>query len=462
MKTPIAILQKIKKTLMSSLVIGVVSLILVVGVIYAWTEPGQAPPGGNVSAPLNVGSIGQSKSGGLILNTGGAAIGLIVDKGNVGIGTTSPGAKLQINPPTGIEGLRIVSASNWSPLNIRNSANNTDIFRVNQSGDISVLKGISYIWPTSQGAANTVLTNNGSGGLTWSAAGVSSQWTTSGNNIYYNPAGGEVEVIGPAENPLQALGLGAASKIAADINAGYKFTPNTNGIITRLGLRCDSGTRTVRLYDMSGTVLASANVTAAGVSAWAYTDITPVSVTANTSYVVAVRSGSGNYCYNNPVTTPVTSGNIIINDSRYFSSSDAMPTTVSSGSSGSMLGQADVTFKTKTVTGTGGYVGIGTASPGAKLEVAGDVKIASWAGQNLAANGYAWVGSLLFQWGTYTSTSDDNQTFSFPTPFPTASLSFSTNGIAQASASKTKSTFTINRFNDISGSVEFYMIAIGY
>ena len=62
----------------------------------AFTEPTQAPPGGNVPAPLNVGSIGQSKSGGLILNTGGAAIGLIVDKGDVGIGTPSPTQKLDV------------------------------------------------------------------------------------------------------------------------------------------------------------------------------------------------------------------------------------------------------------------------------------------------------------------------------------------------------------------------------
>lgn len=53
----------------------------------AWTEPSQAPPNGNTPSPLNVSSIGQAKSGGLILNTGGAVAGLIVDKGLVGIKT---------------------------------------------------------------------------------------------------------------------------------------------------------------------------------------------------------------------------------------------------------------------------------------------------------------------------------------------------------------------------------------
>src|SRR3989338_11278666 len=56
----------------------------------------QNPPSGNAPAPLNVSSSGQSKSGGLILNTGGATNGLIVDKGNVGIGTANPSVKLQV------------------------------------------------------------------------------------------------------------------------------------------------------------------------------------------------------------------------------------------------------------------------------------------------------------------------------------------------------------------------------
>ncbi|PIS17409.1 MAG: hypothetical protein COT59_00865 [Candidatus Nealsonbacteria bacterium CG09_land_8_20_14_0_10_42_14] len=47
----------------------------------AWQEPTQAPPEGNVPNPLNVGNVGQEKVGGLILNTGGAEYGLIVDKG---------------------------------------------------------------------------------------------------------------------------------------------------------------------------------------------------------------------------------------------------------------------------------------------------------------------------------------------------------------------------------------------
>lgn len=64
--------------------------------VFSFTEPTQTPPLNNVSAPLNIGSTGQSKTGGLILNTGGAANGLIVQSGKVGIGTANPSQTLHV------------------------------------------------------------------------------------------------------------------------------------------------------------------------------------------------------------------------------------------------------------------------------------------------------------------------------------------------------------------------------
>jgi len=64
--------------------------------IFAWTEPTAVAPGNNVATPLNISNVGQSKAGGLSLNTGGAPIGLIVQNGSVGIGTITPGYKLDV------------------------------------------------------------------------------------------------------------------------------------------------------------------------------------------------------------------------------------------------------------------------------------------------------------------------------------------------------------------------------
>lgn len=79
-----------------ALVAGALLLSIGVQTFAAFTAPSTAPPGADAYAPLHTGSDAQSKVGGLLLNTGGAANGLIVQLGNVGIGTTNPAAKLDV------------------------------------------------------------------------------------------------------------------------------------------------------------------------------------------------------------------------------------------------------------------------------------------------------------------------------------------------------------------------------
>jgi hypothetical protein len=77
--------MKILKSQFKGIILGI-TISICISVLFAWTKPTLNPPQGNVSGPINISSSGQSKAGGLILNTGGASTGLIVDKGNVGIG----------------------------------------------------------------------------------------------------------------------------------------------------------------------------------------------------------------------------------------------------------------------------------------------------------------------------------------------------------------------------------------
>ncbi len=65
----------------------------------SFTEPSSPPPQNNADAPLDVSANSQSKSAGLLLNTGGATNGLLVQYGNVGIGTTTPSHPLTIDSP---------------------------------------------------------------------------------------------------------------------------------------------------------------------------------------------------------------------------------------------------------------------------------------------------------------------------------------------------------------------------
>lgn len=75
-----------------------VTALLILGpfLAYAWTSAPPNPPAGNIGAPIDQGATAQSKIGGLLLNTGGATDGLIVQFGKVGIGTTTPGQKLDV------------------------------------------------------------------------------------------------------------------------------------------------------------------------------------------------------------------------------------------------------------------------------------------------------------------------------------------------------------------------------
>jgi len=80
---------------------GIIFLGIISGFILkfssAWVEP---TDGGNILTPLNTGPLPQSKSGGLLLNVGGAPTGLVVDKGLVGIGTTAPKGALDVTSKT--------------------------------------------------------------------------------------------------------------------------------------------------------------------------------------------------------------------------------------------------------------------------------------------------------------------------------------------------------------------------
>ncbi len=97
----------------------IVLLILIFGgfkFAHAWIEPTTIPPGNNIFAPINSSAFGQSKVGGLILNLGNAAHGLIVKYGLVGIGTDNPQAKLDVVGKVRSTGLEVNSTTEGALL----------------------------------------------------------------------------------------------------------------------------------------------------------------------------------------------------------------------------------------------------------------------------------------------------------------------------------------------------------
>ncbi len=64
--------------------LSIISFFLLTGIVFAvWNGPTEDPPGDNVPIPLNVSDEPQSKANGLVLNTGGFAVGLVVQSGAV-------------------------------------------------------------------------------------------------------------------------------------------------------------------------------------------------------------------------------------------------------------------------------------------------------------------------------------------------------------------------------------------
>lgn len=89
-------MKKLKKP---NLFFGVliISFIIIGYLVFAWTEPTLSPPQGNVPASLNTSLNAQAKEGALVVgNNSSVTTGLIVRYGNVGIGTTAPATKLEV------------------------------------------------------------------------------------------------------------------------------------------------------------------------------------------------------------------------------------------------------------------------------------------------------------------------------------------------------------------------------
>lgn len=93
----------------------------------------------------------------------------VLQNGNIGIGDVTPASLFTVG--------------------------NGDLFQVNTAGDLIRIKNIAYAWPSAQGAAGTVLTNNGTGGLSWAPATGGATYTAETNIDGTKLAAGIIDVI---------------------------------------------------------------------------------------------------------------------------------------------------------------------------------------------------------------------------------------------------------------------------
>lgn len=121
--------------------------------VFAWVEPTAAPPSGNVEAPVNEGDLPQTKTGAFGASTIGAST--YYDKEN---------GSFYVDPDTN---------TYLTNLSIGEALTHYGHFKVDDTGNLVMINGQTYSWPSGQGTNGYCLHTSGSplGNLTWSACG---------------------------------------------------------------------------------------------------------------------------------------------------------------------------------------------------------------------------------------------------------------------------------------------------
>ncbi|MBI4457837.1 hypothetical protein HY633_02640, partial [Candidatus Uhrbacteria bacterium] len=337
---------------------------------------------------------------------------VILNSGNVGVGTSSPGQTFTVG---------------------------ADTFQVNSSGNLVKVNNVAYSWPGSQGAASTSLVNDGAGNLSWSSVGPSSAggWTDDGATVRLSTASDFVGIgttspdgklslrdvnvpVGSGDSNLTIWTTNtAAADLGGSISFGGSYTGTTGTAFASIAGRKENGTDAnnagyfaIATRPNGGSKTERMRITSTGAVGIGTTSIDgpaklqvsggdtyTLSSNANTRYVI----GEGNLAAQYGVVGWNNAGNYLW---------------VEPNGSGNVILQSGIE-------GTG-KVGVGTTGPNKKLSVSGS--IASGGNLHLTQNSADGIGGLI--WRANNNDADNDYTGALASIFYTNAdkLNFTTNG----------------------------------
>ncbi|MBU1000615.1 MerR family DNA-binding transcriptional regulator, partial [Patescibacteria group bacterium] len=198
-------------------------------------------------------TAGTNLTGGGDINLGSSATIALKDSPSITgtltvSGATTLSSTLAVNGTTALTGAAVLSSASLS------------------------IGGVAYTFPSAQGAANTALIDDGSGGLTWTSLATGGGWTVSGNYTYLTNASGNAGIgtatPGSKLTIIGNVGIGtSAAGARLQVNGGGLFgwgTASVAGPSNGLAVSGNVGIGTTSpLYalDVSGTIRTTALLT---------------------------------------------------------------------------------------------------------------------------------------------------------------------------------------------------------
>lgn len=181
----------------------------------------------------------------------------------------TPGHILLVGPgPTLAEGSTLFWDASLNRLGVNTvspaatlSVGSTSQFQVNTIGNISKIRNVVTSFPSSQGAAGTILTNDGAGNLTWNAPAGGSVWiakvttylSVNGDKLLADTSGGTFVITLPAGPTVgqSVFVMDAAGTFGTNNLTVARNGSNINGAATDFTFNVDGGWAEFVYYDVS-------------------------------------------------------------------------------------------------------------------------------------------------------------------------------------------------------------------